>query len=355
MNTDGDNQYYGGDVARLVEPILQGRAELVIGDREPSKVEHFSSTKKFLQNLGSRVVSTLADLEVSDVASGFKAYSREAASLVCMSTDFDHTVDHVIQAGRKRIPTLIVPIRTNDKLRESRLFSSPAEFVMRSVGIMVRVYASYGAMKIFSAAGLATLSLGVLLGLRFVYFFLFTDHADLHIQSLILAAIMMLAGFQMILTGVVAELISKNRTILEGLSYRLQRLERGGEDPLGRAAPGLVDHKRRVDRVEVLDGAPLVEAAHPGLVEPDVALEHHLGRRRRLDDHLQERLEIEARLRSRRLRHNARRSLNAGRVVHGERGVDQREDRARRRLLEGRGAGDPERLARVPIVITTRH
>lgn len=226
VNTDGDNQYYGGDIPTLVRPILEGRAELVIGDREPAKVAHFSGTKKFLQNLGSQVVSKLADLEVPDVASGFKAYSREAASLVSMSTDFDHTVDHVIQAGRKRIPTVVVPIRTNDKLRESRLFSSPAEFVMRSLGIMVRVYASYGAMKMFSAVGMVTFLIGFLLGLRFVYFFLFSDHPDMHVQSLILAAIAMLAGFQMILTGVVADLISKNRTILESVSYRMQRLER---------------------------------------------------------------------------------------------------------------------------------
>lgn len=230
VNTDGDNQYYGGDIATLVKPILDGAAELVIGDREPAKVEHFSQGKKFLQNLGSQVVSTLADLEVPDVASGFKAYTREAAQLVSMSTDFDHTVDHVIQAGRKRIPTVVVPIRTNDKLRESRLFSSPWEFVMRSLGIMVRVYASYGAMKMFSTAGILTMLAGVLLGLRFVYIFLFSDTPDLHVQSLILAAIMMLAGFQMILTGVVADLISKNRTILEGISYRLGRVERS-EDP----------------------------------------------------------------------------------------------------------------------------
>jgi glycosyltransferase involved in cell wall biosynthesis len=231
VNTDGDNQYFGGDIARLVAPILEGRAELVIGDREPDKVSHFSPTKKFLQSLGSSVVSRLADLEVPDVASGFKAYSREAASLLSMSTDFDHTVDHVIQAGRKRIPTVIVPIRTNEKLRESRLFGSPAEFVGRSLGIMVRVYSSYGAMKVFSLAGIVTFSLGFLLGLRFLYYYFFSATADLHVQSLILAAIAMLAGFQMILTGVVADLISANRSILETVSYRLRRME---DDASGR-------------------------------------------------------------------------------------------------------------------------
>jgi glycosyltransferase involved in cell wall biosynthesis len=225
VNTDGDNQYHGGDIPKLVAPILAGRAELVIGDREPSKVEHFSPVKKVLQSVGSRVISRLAGIEVPDVASGFKAYSREAAMRLAMSTDFDHTVDHVIQAGRKRIPTVSVPIRTNDKLRESRLFSNITQFILRSLQIAVRVYSSYGAMAIFSAAGVTTILLGVALGFRFVYYFIFTDSSDLHVQSLILAAILMLAGFQMLLTGVVADLISSSRGVLEDVSYRLRRME----------------------------------------------------------------------------------------------------------------------------------
>jgi glycosyltransferase involved in cell wall biosynthesis len=225
VNTDGDNQYCGADVAVLVAPILEGRAELVIGDRQPDQVEHFSGSKKFLQKLGSGVVSRLANLEVPDVASGFKAYSREAAARITMLTDFDHTVDHVIQAGRRRIPTVSVPIRTNDKLRESRLFSGPGEFITRSIGIMLRVYSSYGAMRIFTSVGLAAFAFGFLLGIRFLYFYLFTDHHDLHVQSLILAAISMLAGIQMVLTGIVADLINSSRSLLEDVSYRLRRVE----------------------------------------------------------------------------------------------------------------------------------
>jgi glycosyltransferase involved in cell wall biosynthesis len=136
-NTDGDNQYYGGDMAKFVAPILEGRAELVIGDREPSKVKHFSPVKKALQSVGSHVISRLAGLEVPDFASGFKAYSREAAMRLAMSTDFVHTLDHVIQAGRKRIPTVSVPIHTNDKLRESRLFGNVSHFILRSLQIAV--------------------------------------------------------------------------------------------------------------------------------------------------------------------------------------------------------------------------
>jgi len=225
VNTDGDNQYHGGDIPKLVEPILQGRADLVIGDREPEKVAHFSFFKKKMQTLGSRVVSRLANLNVPDVPSGFRAYSREAAMRLTYSTDFDHTVDHVIQAGRKKIVTLSVPIRTNEKLRESRLFSNIGVFITRSIGIMVRVYSSYRAMKIFAVCGLVSFAVGFAIGLRFLYFFFWTDQSDLHVQSLILAAILMLAGFQMVLTGMVADLINASRAVLEDVSYRLRRIE----------------------------------------------------------------------------------------------------------------------------------
>ncbi len=228
VNTDGDNQYYGGDIPKLVRPIIEGRADLVIGDREPDKIAHFSWFKKKMQNLGSRVVSRLANLRVPDVASGFKAYSREAAMRFAFSTDFDHTVDHVIQAGRKRIITVSVPIRTNEKLRESRLFSNVGVFITHSMGIMLRVYSSYRAMKIFSAAGLLTFGIGFAIGLRFVWLWIIAGQPPKdHVQSLILAAILMLAGFQMILTGIVADLINASRAVLEDVSYRLRRIELG--------------------------------------------------------------------------------------------------------------------------------
>ncbi|MCZ6683078.1 MAG: glycosyltransferase family 2 protein [Planctomycetota bacterium] len=225
VNTDGDNQYYGGDIPKLVKPILEGRADLVIGDREPEKVAHFSFIKKKMQTVGSRVVSLLANLHVPDVPSGFKAYTREAAMRLTCSTDFDHTVDHVIQAGRKRIITVSVPIRTNEKLRESRLFSSIGVFITRSIGIMVRVYSSYRAMKMFAMCGLVSFGAGVAIGMRFLYYFFFTQESDSHVQSLILAAILLLAGFQMILTGIVADLINSSRATLEDVSYRLRRME----------------------------------------------------------------------------------------------------------------------------------
>ena len=226
VNTDGDNQYFGGDIPKLARPIVEGRAHLVIGDREPDKIAHFSFIKKKMQTLGSRVVSRLAAMKVPDVASGFKAYSREAAMRLVCSTDFDHTVDHVIQAGRKRIITVSVPIRTNEKLRESRLFTSIWVFISHSLSIMLRVYSSYRARKIFAAAGLIAFGLGFLIGLRFLYYFLWVPaESGLHIQSLILAAVLMLAGFQMILTGIVADLINSSRGVVEDVSYRLRRME----------------------------------------------------------------------------------------------------------------------------------
>jgi len=226
INTDGDNQYYGGDIPRLVQPILEHRAHLVIGDREPEKVAHFSFIKKKMQTLGSKVVSFLAGIRVPDVASGFRAYTREAAMRLTCSTDFDHTVDHVIQAGRKRLAVVSIPIKTNEKLRESRLFTNIGVFISRSVGIMARVYSSYKALKIFATAGLITAVPGVLLGLRFLYiYFIIKEGREQHVQSLILAAILLLAGFQMILTGIVADLINSSRGIVEDASYRLRRME----------------------------------------------------------------------------------------------------------------------------------
>jgi glycosyltransferase involved in cell wall biosynthesis len=226
VNTDGDHQYDGRDIPALVQPILEGRADIVIGDRQVQTIARFSPLKRQLQALGSRVVSRLAGIEVPDVASGFRAYSREAAMCLVRSSEFDHSVDHVIQAGRRRIVTRSVPVRTNENLRDSRLFSNPTVFVARSLGIMVRTYASYRALTIFTLAGLAAGSLGFLLGLRFLYFYWFDPATrDLHVQSLILAAILLLAGFQMILTGIVADLVNSHRAISEDISYRLRRLE----------------------------------------------------------------------------------------------------------------------------------
>ena len=226
VNTDGDNQYCGADIPKLIRPILDRQADIVVGDRQTHSIEHFSWLKRQLEHLGSRVVSKLAGADIPDVASGFRAYSREVALKLTSSADFDHTVDHAIQAGRRRFAIRSVPIRTNDKLRESRLSSNIGVFVLRSLAIMVRVYSSYGAMRVLSICGLLSASVGVLIGLRFLYIFFFDPATrDLHVQSLILAAILLLAGFQMILTGILADLINSSRTLIEDVYYRVRRLE----------------------------------------------------------------------------------------------------------------------------------
>ena len=225
VNTDGDNQYNGGDVGLLVQPILEGRADIVIGDRQTGGIAHFSFVKRFLQKLGSSVVGRLAGLRVADVASGFRAYSREAALQLSTFTDFDHTAEHVVQAGQDRLAVVSVPIGTNPKARESRLFSNVGQFVVRSGTISLRTYARYKALKIFAAFGAVTFVVGVVIGLRFLYFFLIVGQADQYVQSLILASILLLAGFQMFLTGIVADLIATNRSLLEDALARVKRIE----------------------------------------------------------------------------------------------------------------------------------
>ena len=225
VNTDGDNQYFGGDIVELVAPILNREAEIVIGDRQTTGIAHFGFVKRILQGFGSRVISRLARLRVPDVASGFRAYSRAAALQLTTFTDFDHTAEHVIEWGHTRMPVVSVPIRTNPKARESRLFSNIGEFAMKSGMISLRTYARYKALKIFAAFGAAAFALGCLIGVRFLYFLFFTDEGQSHVQSLILAAVLLLAGFQMFLTGIVADLIATNRSMLEDALTRVKKLE----------------------------------------------------------------------------------------------------------------------------------
>lgn len=225
VNTDGDNQYCGKDVAVLVAPVVQARADLVIGDRQTWRIGHFSPLKRLLQRSGSRVIGRLAGLDLPDVASGFRAFSREAALQLATFTSFDHTAEHAVQAGQRHLAVLSVPIRTNPKTRESRLFAHIGEFVLRSGLISLRSYTRYRALQVFALFGTVTFSLGFVLGLRFLYYFLFTDQGYTHVQSLILAAILLLAGFQMFLTGIVADLIATNRSLQEDTLTRIRKIE----------------------------------------------------------------------------------------------------------------------------------
>ncbi|HAA76748.1 TPA: glycosyl transferase [Candidatus Latescibacteria bacterium] len=225
VNTDGDNQYAGWDIAKLVKPVVEGKAEIVIGDRRTDTIEHFSFTKQALQKMGSRMISRLGNMNIPDVASGFRAYSRDAALQLSTFTDFDHTAEHVVEAGQKRFAVMSVTIDTNPKLRESRLFNNISTFVIRSGLISLRTYTQYKALKIFTLFGSLSYLAGVALGMRFVYYFLFTDQGNLHVQSVILAAILLLAGFQMFLTGIVADLIATNRSLLDDALKRIKSIE----------------------------------------------------------------------------------------------------------------------------------
>lgn len=227
VNTDGDNQYFGADIPRLVQPILQGTADLVIGDRETSKIAHFSPLKKFLQWLGSGIVRRLAGIWVPDTVSGFRAFSREAAIRLNVVSSFSYTIETVIQAGKRDIAVTSVPVRTNPKTRESRLFKGIGSFITRQVGTIVRMYAMYQPLRVFFYLGTTLTVLGLIPILRFLYFY-FTLGGAGHVQSLLLGGVLLMMGFIAYLAGLVADLISFNRQLLEMTLERVRRMELEG-------------------------------------------------------------------------------------------------------------------------------
>ena len=224
VNTDGDNQYRGEDVARLTGPILKGRADIVIGDRDTKNIEHFSFTKKRLQALGSSVVRRFSGTRVPDATSGFRAFSREAALHLNILSPFSYTLESIIQGGTKGFRIESVPVRTNEKTRESRLMKSTTEFVLRSATTILRISALYKPFRFFCILGGAALIAGTVLGLRFLWFFLSGD-GDGHVQSLILTAVLLLMGFVTIVLAVLADLVAVNRRLSEDVLYRLRRME----------------------------------------------------------------------------------------------------------------------------------
>jgi len=224
VNTDADNQYNGQDIPKLIEPILDGKADIVIGDRQTDTISHFSFIKRKLQKLGSWAVRWASNTDIPDTTSGFRAYSREAALRMNVISKFTYTLETIIQAGKKNLAITHVPIRTNEKLRESRLFLSIWQYLKKSMGTIVRIYAMFEPLKTFFYVGAAIFSLGLLISLRFLYYY-FTTPGSRHIQSLILAAVLFIIGFQIIVIGLVADLISGNRRLIEDILYRLRKLE----------------------------------------------------------------------------------------------------------------------------------
>jgi glycosyltransferase involved in cell wall biosynthesis len=224
VNTDADNQYRGADVAQLVQPIVAGRAEMVIGDRAPHRVAHFGPMKRVLQRAGSWVVRQLSGTTVPDAASGFRAFSRRAALRLNVFTEFTYTLETIIQAGKKHIPIAHVPITTNPERRPSRLFAHLSVYLRRSMTTLVRIYALYEPLKVFWTLGGAGIAVGSVIGIRFLADYLRGEGAG-HVQSLILAAVLLIVGFQTILIGLVADLIGASRRLQEDTLFRVRELE----------------------------------------------------------------------------------------------------------------------------------
>ena len=225
VNTDADNQYCAADIPKLVQPILEGKAEMVIGARPIEKIKHFSPVKKFLQKLGSWVVCCVSRTYVPDAPSGFRAISREAALKLNVFSEYTYTIETIIQAGQKNMAVVSVPIRVNDEfLRPSRLIKSIPSYIKRSIETIIRIFVVYRPFRFFFTIGAVLFVLGLLLGLRFLYYY-FIGEGKGHIQSVILSGVLLGMGFQTILVAFLADLLSVNRKLLEDIQYRLRKRE----------------------------------------------------------------------------------------------------------------------------------
>jgi len=218
VNTDADNQYEAKDIPKLVKPILEGKAEYVIGARPIDTTEHFSKTKKILQKLGSWVVRKASGTNIPDAPSGFRAMSKECAMQLNVYNNYTYTLETIIQAGQKGIPITSVPIRTNKDLRPSRLLSSIPNYIKKSIGTIVRISVVYKPFQFFMTIAAILFGLGFLLGLRYLYF-VYTGEGDGHTQSVILSGALMGMGVQTALIAFVADLLSVNRKLLEEQRY----------------------------------------------------------------------------------------------------------------------------------------
>lgn len=225
VNTDADNQYRADDIEKLVWPIIEKKAEIVIGTRPISQTNHFSNLKKVLQKIGSWVVRYASGTDVKDAPSGFRAVSREAAIRLYVFNKYTYTLETIIQAGQSGMRILSVPIRTNDDMRPSRLAKSMLSYVYKSIGTILKIFMIYRPVKSFFILGMTPFLIGFFLGLRWIILFYLEDAGRLHLPSLILAAIMIIIGFQIFIFGFFAELMSANRKLLEENRARLRSLE----------------------------------------------------------------------------------------------------------------------------------
>jgi glycosyltransferase involved in cell wall biosynthesis len=236
VNTDADNQYSGRDIGTLIQPLLEGRADIVVGTRPIAEIEHFSPLKKALQKLGSSVVRRLSNTTVPDATSGFRAYNRNAALKLTVVTAFTYTLETLIQGSQKQLEITHVPIRTNPKTRDSRLFGSMGAYIQRSLGTMARVYLMYQPLKIFSGISALFLGASLLLLARFLYLYFTTSGPTGHVQSLVLAGALGMIGMLVGVLGVLADLIATNRRLLEEILVhtrllRVSQTRRDDETP----------------------------------------------------------------------------------------------------------------------------
>lgn len=234
VNTDADNQYCGADIEKIVRPILDEKADIVIGERPIDQTEHFSWKKKKFQHLGSWVVRVASGTDIPDAPSGFRAYSRDAALRLNVVNEYTYTLETIIQAGNNKTAMTSVPIRTNPETRPSRLFSSMWRYMKRSSTVITRSFVMYKPLKFFMTIGLVLLLIGGVLGVRFLIL-LAMGEGDGHIQSLILTAILIMMGFQTITIGLLGDTISSNRKLLEDVQYRVRKMECGRSDEEKRA------------------------------------------------------------------------------------------------------------------------
>ena len=224
VNTDADNQYCADDIPKLIEPILSGKADIVVGSRPVAEIEHFSSIKKILQKLGSWVVRVASKTDIPDAPSGFRAISRDAAMRLNVFNEHTYTLETIIQSGQKGMAITSVPIRTNKDLRSSRLVKSISSYISQSILTIIRIFMTYRPLRFFAIPGIISFSLGMLISLRFLYFYL-TGNGSGHIQSIVLAALLLGTGFFLCVVGLIADLIAVNRKLMEKLDWRVQQVE----------------------------------------------------------------------------------------------------------------------------------
>ena len=224
VNTDADNQYCAEDIKTLIAPILDGRADMVIGARPIDETEHFSFIKKKLQHFGSYVVRRASNTDIPDAPSGFRAFSRDAAMHINVVNDYTYTLETIVQAGRERMAITSVPVRTNGELRPSRLMQSTWDYVKKSILTILRAYMMYKPLKCFTYLAALPTAIGLAIGFRFLYFMM-VGRSGGHVQSLILGCTLILMGFLTFMIGLLADVIASNRKLLQDTQYHVRKLE----------------------------------------------------------------------------------------------------------------------------------